>query len=43
MGEMGEELLLSGHRVVPAKMAVSGYAFIHKNLASALSEVVGKK
>ena len=43
MGEMGEELLLSGHRVVPAKMSVSGYPFIHEKLESALTDVVGKK
>lgn len=43
MGEMGEELLLSGHRVVPAKMTVSGYSFIHEQLESALTDVVNKK
>ena len=43
MGEMGEELLLSGQRVVPAKMSVSGYPFIHETLESALVDVVGKK
>jgi len=38
-----EELLLSGQRVVPAKMSVSGYPFIHETLESALVDVVGKK
>jgi len=43
MGQMGEELLLSGQRVVPAKMSVSGYSFIHEKLDSALTDVVSKK
>ena len=43
MGEMGQELLLSGHRVVPAKMSVSGYPFKYEQLESALTEVISKK
>ena len=43
MGEMGQELLLSGHRVVPAKISVSGYSFKHEHLESALTDVLKTK
>jgi len=43
MGEMGEELLLSGQRVVPEKIAVSGYSFIYEGLEPALVDVANKK
>lgn len=43
MGEMGEELLLSGHRAVPKKITDAGYSFIYKELGPALSAVVNKK
>ena len=31
-GEMGEELLLQGQKVVPAKMLASGFEFKYANL-----------
>jgi len=43
MGEMGEELLLSGHRAVPEKISNAGYSFIYENLEPALSAVINKK
>ena len=43
MGEMGEELLLSGHRVVPAKMTIAAYPFKYDKLEPALADVVSKK
>ena len=43
MGEMGEELLLAGHRAIPKKITDAGYSFIHENLDTALSAVINKK
>ncbi|GAB6096582.1 TIGR01777 family oxidoreductase [Desulfatiferula olefinivorans] len=40
-GRMGEEILLSGSRIVPKKLLDSGYRFIHPNLTDALAEVLG--
>lgn len=39
-GEMGEELLLSGQRVVPEKITQAGYQFKFSNLESALRDIV---
>jgi len=39
-GQMAEELLLSGQRVVPDKMSTAGYSFKFKNLESALRAIV---
>jgi uncharacterized protein (TIGR01777 family) len=35
-GEMGDELLLAGQRVLPNKLLVSGFQFTHSDLVSAL-------
>lgn len=35
-GEMGEELLLNGSRVIPRKLQLSGYTFIYPELEQAL-------
>jgi uncharacterized protein (TIGR01777 family) len=35
-GEMGEELLLSGQKVLPRKLIASGFSFAHPDLESAL-------
>ena len=39
-GQMGEELLLSGQRVVPEKVSQAGYQFKYANLESALRDIV---
>jgi hypothetical protein len=39
-GQMGDELLLAGKRVVPAKIIQAGYHFKFKTLESALRDVV---
>jgi uncharacterized protein (TIGR01777 family) len=39
-GEMGEELFLGSQRVVPAKLAASGYQFQHPALKNALQEIL---
>ncbi|MEB8432316.1 TIGR01777 family oxidoreductase [Cocleimonas sp. KMM 6892] len=39
-GQMGEELLLAGKRVVPDKMVQAGYAFKYADLDSALKDIV---
>ena len=36
LGEMGEELLLTSARVVPAKLSAAGYRFAHSELQDAL-------
>ena len=43
MGQMGEELLLSGHRAIPEKVTAAGYQFIHEELESALGAVINNK
>jgi len=42
MGEMGEELLLSGHRVIPEKITGAGYSFTYETLEPALAAVIKK-
>lgn len=41
-GEMGEETLLSGQRVVPRRLLDAGFAFDHPELAAALRHELGK-
>ena len=41
-GEMADELLLAGARVVPAKLVASGYRFRFPELEGALRHVLGK-
>jgi len=36
LGEMGEELLLTSARVMPAKLSAAGYRFVHRELLEAL-------
>ena len=40
MGQMAEELLLSGQRVIPKKIMDSGYDFRFKQLSDALREII---
>lgn len=40
MGQMGEELLLSGKRVLPEKVLDAGYIFRHKKLEDALINLI---
>ena len=40
LGQMAEELLLSGQRVIPKKILDAGYGFQYAELENALSEVV---
>ncbi|PHS72974.1 MAG: TIGR01777 family protein [Cycloclasticus sp.] len=40
MGQMGEELLLTGKRVLPAKILSAGYAFKYQTLETALLDVI---
>jgi uncharacterized protein len=42
-GEMGEELLLKGQKVLPDKLLKSGYKFQYDNLKAALTEILAKK
>ena len=42
LGEMGEELLLAGARVKPAKLLKSGYTFRHAGLEPALRYLLGR-
>lgn len=41
-GEMGEELLLQGQKVVPAKVLNSGFKFRHSNLKAALEVILDR-
>jgi hypothetical protein len=41
-GEMGEELLLAGQRVLPAALQQSGYRFRHASLEAGLRHVLGR-
>ncbi|MGB1310668.1 MAG: TIGR01777 family oxidoreductase [Leucothrix sp.] len=43
MGQMGEELLLSGHRAIPDKITRSGYSFIYESLEPALASIINNK
>jgi NAD dependent epimerase/dehydratase family enzyme len=40
-GQMAEELLLTGRRVVPEKAVASGFVFWHPTLAGALDGMLG--
>lgn len=42
-GQMAEELLLSGVRVVPRKLAEAGYVFQYPELSDALAHVLGRE
>jgi uncharacterized protein (TIGR01777 family) len=42
LGEMADALLLISQKVMPSKLADSGYAFLQPNLANALAEVFRK-
>jgi NAD dependent epimerase/dehydratase family enzyme len=39
-GEMGEELLLQGQKVVPAKLLNSGFKFKYANLKAAVENIL---
>ncbi len=41
-GEMAEDLLLSGGRVIPGELSKTGYQFIHTNLEQALRDILPK-
>ncbi len=40
MGQMGEELLLAGKKILPAKMLNAGYKFKYEKLYESLSDIV---
>jgi hypothetical protein len=42
MGEMADALLLSSTKVMPAKLAQSGYTFAQTDLANALAKIFQK-
>jgi uncharacterized protein (TIGR01777 family) len=42
-GEMAEELLLGGQRVLPTRLLDSGYTFVHPELADALRVALAEK
>jgi len=41
LGEMGEELMLNGQRVLPKQAEETGYQFLYPTLPEALREIVG--
>ncbi len=41
-GEMAKEMLLSGQRVMPARLIASGFRFLYPELESALKEILEK-
>jgi uncharacterized protein (TIGR01777 family) len=41
LGQMADELLLASARVVPRRLAASGYDFVHPALESALRHMLG--
>ena len=43
LGEMADELLLSGQRVEPAKLLDSEYRYLHPELEGALRSILGKE
>jgi len=43
MGEMGEELLLSSTRVVPAALERHGFSFRFSDLTSALASILDRR
>ena len=40
MGNMGEELLLAGKKIIPAKALATGYVFKYPKLDAALVDIV---
>jgi hypothetical protein len=42
-GEMADEVLLASARAMPAKLEQAGFAFRHRELEPALSEILGRK
>jgi len=40
MGQMGEELLLSGKRVLPVKIEQAGFQFRYQRLDEALADIL---
>ena len=40
MGQMGEELLLTGKKILPKKIQDAGYTFAYENLEEALADVI---
>ncbi len=42
LGQMAEEVLLSGARAVPARLIAAGYRFRHPALHGALAEILGR-
>ena len=43
MGQMAEELILSGQRVLPKRLSEAGYRFVYPDLTGALEEIAGPK
>jgi len=41
LGQLAEEVLLGGQRVLPKKAAETGYQFLYPNLQEALNQIVG--
>jgi NAD dependent epimerase/dehydratase family enzyme len=41
VGEMADELLLNGQRVLPQRLEEAGYAFAYRDLPAALSAIYG--
>ena len=42
-GQMGDELLLAGQRVIPEKLTNAGYQFKYPQLESALQDIIDKR
>lgn len=42
LGQMAEELLLSGQQVAPKKALAAGYRYLHPNLGPALAQILGR-
>ena len=40
LGEMADEMLLSGQRVLPARLPAAGFKFMHPDLEKALSDIL---
>lgn len=43
VGELADEVLITGQRVIPAKIQASGFKFIYPKLDDALIEIIGPK
>ena len=41
LGQLADEILLGGQRVLPQKAAETGYQFLYPTLDEALKEIVG--